>query len=276
MKRSRFVSTQNRLNLVFTVLFVLGVLILTGFLKVSANALAYNTSARSTFTQARQLYQAKVYLQQFEKALNDYELTAGYDTLSEYHSSYARLQQSLAQIAAETDLPEEKAALDKLSQDIAVLRQQFDPVIQAVDAEDWEGVVALDSQAYTLVGPIFDEIDALIQARSDILAELRDEVTGFTNLTWLTIALALPAFLVMVVVAALIISRQIHAPLIRLTDEWPQIEADRFDPAALGRLPERQDEVGYLAREYLQMASAVQHRQAGLQQEAGEIRAKIR
>jgi len=276
MKKARFLSSQTRLNLVFTLLFVVAVIILTGFIGTSTNAMAYNAKARVTFTNARKLFQAQVHLQQFERALNAYELTSDYDTLSEYRSSYARLQQSLANAAAEAEIPEEKAGLDSLIQDLATLRQQFDQVIQAVDEEDWEKVVALDSQAYTLVGPIFDQIDSLIQARTETLLELRSEVALFTDLSWLAIALALPILLVVVTIAALVISRQIHAPLIRMTDELKHIQEARFDQAALGSLPERRDEVGYLAREYLQMASAVLNRQAGLQQEASEVRAKIR
>lgn len=276
MKKARFVSSQTRLNLVFTLLFLVAVSILTGFIKTSTNTMAYNTEARNTYAQARKLFQAQVYLQQFERALNAYELTADYDTLSEYHSSYARLQQSLANAAAETEIPEEKTGLDSLIQDLTTLHQQFGQVIQAVDEEDWEAVTALDSQAYTLVGPIFDQIDGLIQARTETLSELRSEVADFTDLAWLAIALALPTFLVVVIIATLVISRQIHAPFIRMADELKHIQADRFDQAALGSLPKRQDEVGYLAREYLQMASTVLNRQAGLQQEASEVRAKIR
>ncbi len=276
MKKARFVSSQTRLNLVFTLLFLVAVSILTGFIKTSTSTMAYNAEARNTYAQARKLFQAQVYLQQFERALNAYELTADYDTLSEYHSSYARLQQSLANAAAETEIPEEKAGLDSLIQDLATLHQQFGQVIRAVDEEDWETVTALDSQAYTLVGPIFDQIDGLIQARTETLSDLRSEVTDFSGLAWLAIALALPTFLVVVIIATLVISRQIHAPFIRMTDELKHIQADRFDQAALGSLSKRQDEVGYLVREYLQMAFAVLNRQAGLQQEASEVRAKIR
>lgn len=276
MKDARFVSTQNRLNLVFTVLFLVGILILTSFIGTSIRAMAYNAEARTTYTQVRQLYQVAAYLQQFEEALNDYELTANYDTLSEYNSSYARLQQSLANIAAKTQLPGEKQVLDDLAQDIAVLRDGFDGVIEAVDEEDWSGVVARDEEAYTLVQPIIDQIESRIQVRSAALAELRGQVDTFTTLSWVTIALALPAFVVVIVVVAWIVARQIHGPLIGMTDELQRIAEERFDPAVLGGLAARRDEVGYLAREYLQMASAVMHRQANLQQEADEIRAKIR
>jgi len=276
MNKPRFVSAQTRLNLVFTLLFLVGAIILTGFIQASIQAMSYNTQARLTFTEARQLYQAQAYLQDFEKAFNDYELTSDYVSLSEYQSNYARLQQSLANMAAETELLEEKAALDKLALDIAALRQRFDQVIQAVDREDWEAVVGLDDEAYALVEPIFSQFDRLIQARSDALLDQRDEAGAFTDLVWLAILLALPVFLVVVVVVVLIVARQIHTPLIRLTDELVPIQQDDFDPAALAPLPERRDEIGYLAREYLQMAAAVLQRRAGLQREADDIRARLR
>lgn len=276
MKNARFVSTQNRLNLVFTLLFMIGVLILTSFIGTSIRAMAYNADASTTYTQVRQLYQVAGYLQQFEEALNDYELTSNYDTLSEYNSSYARLQQSLANIAAQTQFPGEKEILDDLAQDITALREGFDRVIQAVDAEDWEGVVALDEEAYTLVQPIIDRIESRIQVRGNALADLRGQVDTFTTLSWVAIALALPVFAAVVVVVAWIVARQIHGPVIRMTDELKRIEEERFDPGTLAALAGRRDEVGYLAREYLQMASAVLDRQAGLEQEAADIRTKIR
>ena len=276
MTRSRFVSVQTRLSLVFTLLFLVGVIILAGFVQTSISAMAYNARASDTYTQTRRFYQAQAYLQQFEKALNDYELTADYDTLSEYQSSYARLQQSLANIAADTDLPEEKAALDKLGGDLAALRQAFDQVIEAVDEEDWDAVVTLDNQAYDMVPPIFDQIDTLIEARSETLVELQGKVGTFTDVVWFAILLAVPLFLAVVVVVAFTVARQIHAPLGCMTGELANVRQEQFDPAALASLAERRDEIGYLAREYIQMAAAVTQRQAQLRQEAGDIRARIR
>lgn len=275
MRESRFVSVQARLALVFTLLFVVGVVFLAAFLRILSGTMAYHTTARDLYGQTRQLYQTRAALQYFQRAVNDYELTADYDTLTEYRSSYARVQQSLANLAA-AETPDEQAHMLALSQDLGRVRGQLDQVIQAVDAEDWDAVAALDEQAGTMVGPLLDDIDRTIQARSQSLTDLRDEVAGFARLAWLLVAVALPAFAVMVVVVAWTVARQLHAPLGRLTGELAAIQAERFDPAALGKLPERRDEVGYLAREYLHMAGQVLHRQAALQAEAADLRAKIR
>ena len=120
--------------------------------------------------------------------------------------------------------------------------------------------------------PQIQHVQALLEKAGDLL---RLHPAPFV-IVGLTIALALPIFLVVVTIAALVINRQIHAPLIRMTDELKHIQDDRFEPAALGSLPERRDEVGYLAREYLQMGSAVLNRQTDLRQEADEVRAEIR
>ncbi|MBN1658406.1 MAG: hypothetical protein JXA93_08405 [Anaerolineae bacterium] len=276
MRKSRFISTQSRLNVAFTLLFVLGVIILTSFIKTSIDAMGYNAEARDTYTQARRFYQAKAYLQNLEKAFNRYELTSDYDALSEYQSSYARLQQSLSNMAAETELPEERAALNALAQDITALRQQFDVVIQAVDEEDWDAVFRLDDQAYALVDPIVEQIDGLALARSDALFDLYDEVSTFADLAWLATIVAVPIFLVVALFVAVTVARQIHIPLRRMTDGLETIRQERFDEAAMALLAERRDEIGYLAREYLEMARAVLRRQATLDQERAAIRAKIR
>ena len=276
MHKKRFSSTQGRVTAAFTLLFLVGVIILTLFLKTSADAIAYNAAARAAYVEARQFYTAKEYLQQFERTLNKYELTSDYDTRSQYYSSYAKLQQFLVTATANAADPEEEARLKQLTQDLASLRAKFDLIIAAVDAEDWDKVIALDKDAYTLVKPIFAQIDVLIQARTDMLAGLRSEVQTFATLGWLSILAALPIFLLLVGFVTVTFTRQLHAPLIVMTDELKNIAASRFDPAALGNLPERHNEIGYLAREYLTMASAVQTHQANLQKEAEEIKTRIR
>lgn len=275
-KTTRYVSLQNRLALVLTLIFLTGIFFLANFLKTSANVIAYNGTSRSIMIKARQLYQAKVYLQQFERAVNVYEINSDPDALDEYNSSYSRLHQYLVNAADESPTAEERQSLQKMSADLDALRQKFDQVILAVDAEDWDAVVNLDNEAYLLVEQIFTQIGSLIDARNAELGEVIDEIDTFSTLGFLAILITLPIFLILVVVAALIIARQIHAPLIRMADELKNVQESRFASASLGKLPERRDEIGYLAREYLRMAEAVQNRSADLQREIEAIQAKIR
>lgn len=279
MQTKRFASSQNRIIIAFTLLFLLAVILLATFLKTSIDAIKYNAEARVTYAEARQLYQAKTYLQQFERAINYYEAIADENYLDEYNGSFSRLQQYLItaqQDAQNAGYTEEAEGLQQLIEDTQIMRDKFDLVIEAVREENWDAVSALDDDAYELVGPIFERIDGLIEIRSQNLNDLRTDVDNFSTMGWLAILLAVPLFLVMIGVVSLAIARQINAPLIRMTDELKQIKQGQFNPSSLGKMPVRNDEIGYLAREYLQMARATQNQQAALQQEADEIRAKIR
>ena len=276
MKNKRFTSTQYRITVAFTLLFLLAVILLSTFLKTSIDAISYNAEARIVYTEVRQLYQAKTYLQQFERAINYYEADPNEDLLDEYNTSFSRLQQNLINAQQNAGSAEEAGSLQKLIQDTQIMRDKFDQVIAAARDENWEEVDALDTEAYSLIEPIFTSINELIEARTQNLDDLRAEVGNFSNMAWLVILIAVPLFLIMMGLVSLAIARQINAPLIRMTDELKQIEQCKFDPSSLGKLPERSDEIGYLAREYLQMAHATQNHQAALQQEADEIRAKIR
>lgn len=276
MKNKRFTSTQYRITVAFTLLFLLAVILLASFLKTSIDAISYNAEARIVYAEVRQFYQAKTYLQQFERAINYYEADPNEDLLDEYNASFSRLQQNLISAQQNAGSAGEAGSLQKLIQDTQALRDKFDQVIAAARDENWEEVDALDTEAYDLIEPIFTSIDELIETRTQNLDNLRAEVDDFSFMGRLVIFIAVPLFMIMMGFVSLAIARQINDPLIRMTDELKQIEQGKFDPSSLGKLPERSDEIGYLAREYLQMAHATQNHQAALQREADEIRAKIR
>jgi biopolymer transport protein ExbB/TolQ len=67
---------QARLFLVFTILFLFSVLILSLFLFNNLRMVAINNRARAVFEQNRQVYRLYTMVQQYEVALNNYELNA--------------------------------------------------------------------------------------------------------------------------------------------------------------------------------------------------------
>lgn len=276
MKTSPFVSIQDKLALIFTIIFLAGIILLTSLLKISTDVIAGHAQARQTYNQARQYFQAKVYFQQFENALTQYEITGDYDWLDVYHSSYSSLLELLAQASGQSSGAGETQALTRLSTDLQSLRATFDQAILAVDEEDWDAVDAREEEAYPMVESIFAQINNLIQARDVLLKGLQSRVQTFSQAALLAILAALVVFLGLVFSAALIIARQINMPLIQMADEVGNLEAGRFEAAALGKLPGRRDEVGYLSREYLGMAEAVAKGEEGLREEAEAIRGKIR
>jgi CHASE3 domain sensor protein len=275
MKTSRFTSIQSKLYLIFTILFLAGLVCLVAFLKIAADAIAFYAPARSTYIQARQLYQARMHLQELEKSLILYELTADVEQLEPYNSSYSRLQENLSSAIQQTSDPAQVQALSELSVDIEALKQDFDLVIPAVEDEDSAAVILLHEAAYASMPAIFDQLDVQVAARSLELAQLRSQVSAFAGIANIFILCAAPFFLILAVIAGFIIARQLHAPLLLMSDELAHIQEDRFDPKALGGLPARRDELGYLGREYLHMAEAVHDHRIALEKDAAEFRSRI-
>lgn len=269
-------ALQNQLNLVFTPLLLVGTVILSVFLNISIDAIRYNTESHTIYNEARQLYHAKGYLQRFEVALNVYELTGSVEALNEYNASYAQLTEFLTNVAKSSQDAGEKQALEQIIRDLRKLRRKFDAVIDAVDRHDDPQVIVLDEDAYTLVRPIFAQIDALIGVRRTALDSLRREVRSFSDMGRLIVWVTLPAFVLLVMWVTWIVARQIYVPLLTMNACLKEVRDRKFNPVELGDLPQRSNEIGYLAREFIQMAAALRSSHTRMRQEIKEIRSKFR
>jgi CHASE3 domain sensor protein len=267
---------QSKLFLIFTLLFVIVVLVLGMFLQTIVSVIGYNTEARDTFEHTRKIYQIQSLLQKMELAQNNHENTG--DAISEitFYASSATFDDTIRQLQAEATDPQEQASLARLQQQKESHSNIFHDIVEAVFDEDWDTVDELDGQAYDILVEMYDEIDAIVLQGEELLDSLREKVNSFRNLAWLMIFLTLPIFVAIVCVSAIVVHFQINDPLIRLSQAVKEVETGKFKPESLGRLLERQDEIGAMAREFAQMEAAIQDRRAKMRQEADEIRAKIK
>jgi nitrogen fixation/metabolism regulation signal transduction histidine kinase len=80
----------------------------------------------------------------------------------------------------------------------------------------------------------------------------------------------------MTFITMLIIYFQINLPIEQLASATKDLQAGKFQPPELKELVKRNDEIGILSREFINMAASIEQRKTKLQQEAEEIRAKIR
>lgn len=285
MKTTRFVSVQFKLALVFTLIFLVGMLFLAGSFRISASVIDYNNQARSTYARVRELYQAKTYFEQLRKAITHYEFTSDASQLDEFYSNYSRVQQYLKNAASDKSiLASEVKTLQDLATELETLRGQSEQIIAAVDEEggtgssDWDEVVEINVAVSARFDSIFTQINGLTQGREANLNMLRAKVESSSSTIQVATLVILLVFILLIIFAALTITRQVNLPLIQMAASLNELEHLRdndFIASSLDRLVERQDEMGYLAREYLQMAGAVQKRQSVLQQEAEAIRIKI-
>jgi nitrogen fixation/metabolism regulation signal transduction histidine kinase len=128
---------------------------------------------------------------------------------------------------------------------------------------------------------------ALYHAHGGIVEEIRAggleelqaaqaEAEGLQMFTWIVGMVAIPLFLVLTGLAAVVIYRQIHQPLDQLSEAARALQNGSYQLQSLEDLTRRGDELGGMARQFVRMATAVEQRTGLLQQEAESIRARIR
>lgn len=276
-------NLQARLSFFFSILFVFSMLALSLFLYNIVQLVALNNEAQQVYAQTRQVYQLQSLLKQYQLGLKNYEISSSPFAEDELAANGQRLDALLQALAVEQ--PAENAALfEALAGQKARLSRLAAQIIDAVDFEDskpyeeqdWSRVEQLDRQAADLFGEMFVEVDSLRagwQARQDSV----QQQASFYG--WFALAvgvLSIPIFFGLAVLLTTINAVQINLPLETLAQAARDLRVRKFDPRELDGLARRSDEVGQLARDFLHMAGEVQQREAQLQAEAEEIRAKIK
>jgi nitrogen fixation/metabolism regulation signal transduction histidine kinase len=94
----------------------------------------------------------------------------------------------------------------------------FNQITEKVDQEDWYSVLELDHQAYQILEPMYEQIDEISDQGVMELNAVRDAVQRFDTLTYFSTLLAVPIFLILASIAALVIYQQINQPIELLTN----------------------------------------------------------
>ncbi len=268
-------SIQNRLFMVF------GIIILTCTLAVGFNL--FNTvqvGAQSEvldrlFGKVREFYQAQDLLQKMDLAEKSF-VAQGYDSyLDDFDNYSAQMEAFIRQALIEADQPREKNALIALQETLQTHADNFRAIIPAVYEEEWDAVNEQQGTLFTEIDDLNDKVNAILE----------ESYTTFDDMdTWQTLtqfgavlasAIALVVFVILAFIAAIVLSSQVNRPIRRLTEAVAAIEARQFDPTTVQKYAGRQEEIGQLARAFVDMAAAIQQREQTLQQQADEIRAKI-
>ena len=272
-----------RLVLVFSVLFVVCMLALSVFLFNVLHLISLNDQSRFVFEENRRIYQLEVMLKQYHLGLKNYAISASSLAEMRLAALDRRIDETLLALQEQPPtgdpapieaIASQKTALSTLAEQIIVLVDDQ----EALDDEDqeWCEVEHLSLQADQLFDLLYSDLGTLRKAGQEQLQGLQDEAALFSLFAMLLGILSIPAFLFLALAAALIIYAQIHLPLEQLARAARDLQARQFNPADLDGLIRRGDEIGAMAREFIQMASAVEHRAGQLAQEAADIRAKIR
>jgi hypothetical protein len=275
----RSLMLQTRLFLAFTFLFVFCILALSLLLNNVIQMMRINQQTQTIFEQNRLAYRLKTVVDQYQLALQSYENSETDRSFSlaeqALYTSNEQIYRSLSLLVVELD-EEEMAQFDQFISSSDQLTEITDQVIQAVADEDWDTVVALDDQANALIEEMNLVVDHFQDTGNQRLQAADDETEMFNLLSLLTTLVVLPVFLLLAGLVALVIYQQINQPLYQLADASQAVLADKFQPQMLEKLAARSDEIGVIARRFVQMAAAVSERSVLLRQEANAIRARIR
>ncbi len=276
-------NVQARLVSVFSIFFAFCVLILSFFLYSVVSMVDYNRQASATFEANRQVYQLEAQFKQYELGLKHYEISASYQSEEELSALDRRIDENLAALAL--TLPEDsQPALETVSATKADLTRLVDDILATVDdqdeldadEQDWDAVAELDAQTTGPFTKIYASIAEIRSAGVSQLEDIRFGASVLGQLAFFSMIAAIFGFVVLAFTVSLIVSAQINLPMEQLASAARDLQARKFNPAEVQNLAPRNDEVGAMARDFLSMAASVEQRTAQLQQEADEIRAKIR
>ncbi|MCG2787857.1 MAG: hypothetical protein L6461_22435 [Anaerolineae bacterium] len=272
-----------RLVLVFSFLFVFCVLALSVFLFNVLHLISLNDQSRFVFEENRRIYQLEVMLKQYHLGLKNYAISASPLAEMRLAALDRRIDETL--LALQDQPPTgDFALIEAIASQKTALSALADQIIISVDEQDaldfedqeWGEVERLSLQADQLSDLLYSDLETLRKAGLEQLQGLQDEAVLFSIFAMALGILSIPAFLFLALAVAFIIYAQIHLPLEQLARAARDLQARQFNPASLDGLARRGDEIGAMAREFIQMASAVEQRTAQLAQEAADIRAKIR
>jgi len=266
---------QSRLYLVFTLLFVFTVLALSLMLNNVIQMMRINQQAQAAFEYHRQAYRLQSMLMQFQLALQNYENTASEFAEANLATLQSNLERQYSALYALSD-EDYQAQFDAFADDANELIELSAQIIESVDAEDWDGVLELHDQASGAITRMDGTVEDIRAGGLEELQAAQAEAEGLQMFTWIVGMVAIPLFLVLAGLASIVIYRQIHQPLDQLSEAARALQNGAFQAQSLGALTTRGDELGGMARQFVQMSTAVEQRTGLLQQEAESIRARIR
>jgi len=268
-------NLQSRLVLTFSALFVFCVLALSLFLFNILQVVSLNNQAQTLYEENQRIYQLESMFGGYHLGIKNYAISASPLAEQRLTALERRIDEALQDLEDRppADIPADFDALARRNAELQALAAQ---IIEAVDDEDWDAAATLSHDAN-------NRFDALYAGLGTMRAEAREQLESlawvsesFSYLVLVIGLLSIPAFILLALLVAMILYAQISLPLEQLAQAAQDLKERQFNPADLGNLAQRQDEIGDMAREFLKTAAAVEQRSELLKQEAEEIRAKIR
>lgn len=273
-----------RLMRLFTVLFIFCVIAMSFFLFNLVRMVSLSNQSRTTFDETRQIYQLDSIFKRYELRLKQYAANSSYSAEEELGALGKRIDELITSLQSKRP-EQDQAALAKLADQKAALAQLSGKLLEAVDAEDekedpeeqdWTIVEGMEQDLDQLMGEIYATLDEINSRGVGQLQSIQGEAIIMEVVTLAGEVAAIVSFIVLALIVAWLIYRQIILPTDQLELVTQNLQDGKFRREDLENLMRRDDEIGELASDFLKMADGIDQRKSQLQQEANEIRAKIR
>jgi methyl-accepting chemotaxis protein len=165
-------------------------------------------------------------------------------------------------------------ALTGIGDKLAVYDTEWSQVAGAAKIDDaaiGHAHAALNA-AVTLQSQLDSVYNNLLTAQLSRSNTIQQYSTAFLIAGWVGVTL----FALLVIATAIMINTQVALPLALLQEAADRFARDEFNPASIQSLAGRSDEIGYLARSFLQMVEDVQAKEQVSRDQAAEYRTKIK
>ena len=267
---------QSKLATLFTAIILLAVFSagLNVYVIIDVKTLGYNLD--SVYQRAGKSYEAHTLLQNLELAFRTYALAQDDRWLHEFENYNARLDDYLRESLMAAEQTEEKAALYEIERAKGIYNETFTKIYNAAEENNNAVIKDLSDAGDREMALMYEQVEWLGSMEDELLDSADETLKWLAAITFAVTTIVMLAFILLSILAAVVITNRVNKPVAALAEAVKAVEERRFDPVSIEQIAQRSDEIGRMAQEFLHMTAAAESREAKLQQEADEIRAKIK
>ncbi len=272
-----------RLAQTFSVMFVFCVLALSVFLFSILQLISFNNQIQTRYQENQHIYQLEHMLRQYHLMLKNYTISSSPISAERLSVLERRIDESLQNLQEQQTITD-PANLETLARQNTAIQTLAAEIIAAVDKQDaleyfqqdWTETASLGLKANNDFDNLYATLEMIRTSTQDEFDTLTLFAEAFSLLVLILGILTIPTFAVLGLLVAIIIYTQINLPFEQLTQAAQDLQQRQFNPKTISHLLNQNNEIGSIAHEFVKMAKRVEQRAETLQQEAEEIRAKIR
>lgn len=168
-----------------------------------------------------------------------------------------------------------KPTLRQIETDFLEYLVLYDEVVEAGEKNDWDKALELKDESAVKIEETQDQINKVFHHYLDITIDRSESVSRYHTITGVIGGVAILIYVVILFLTSRILMNQISNPIIQMIEAGKDVEENRFKAKSLEGLTERGDEVGRLARAFIEMNKSFGAREQALKKEITDVRAKV-